>query len=104
MPYIITEPQKVLGTKIGYSIYPYNFSFQDKIQKKEHYKFVIFKLKDSPFVEADRKLSEQTILKDDLSRNLIENILKSFLKDKPSLVEDKNKMEQYFFKEESLSR
>ena len=51
MPFIITEPQKIEGTNLGFSVYPYHFSFEDKFRERGiNQKIVIFKIKDSEFV------------------------------------------------------
>ena len=35
MAFIVTEPVRIKGTKLGYAVYPYQFSVLDR-EKKKH--------------------------------------------------------------------
>ena len=54
MPYIVTEPVKIEGTKLGYALFPYQFSFADiKRESDDHLmRLYIYELKDSKFIEV----------------------------------------------------
>ncbi len=97
MPFIISEPQKIEGTMLGFSVYPYHFSFQDRNRdKNSNQKLVIFKLKESKFIEPDYKLFELSYADFLVSRNFVDKNLKEFIISHPQYVVDPQKVVAYF--------
>lgn len=97
MPYIITEPQRIEGAKLGFSVYPYHFSFNDKNRdRSSNQKLVIFKLKDSEFVESEFKVFELKYADHIAARNFVDRKLKEFILDHPEFVTEPQKVVDYF--------
>lgn len=97
MPFIITEPQKIEGTNLGFSVYPYHFSFEDKFRDKgTNQKLVIFKLKDSEFVEAESKVFEVKFADFMVSRGFVSKTLKEFVVDNPQYIKEPTKVVKFF--------
>ncbi len=97
MPFIITEPQKIEGTKLGFSVYPYHFSFNDKNRdRSSNQKLVIFKLKDSQFIEPDFKVFELKYADHIAARNFVDKNLKEFVVAHPEFVTEPQKVVEYF--------
>lgn len=97
MPYMVTEPQKIEGTNLGYSIYPYHFSFEDKFRDKAiNQKLVIFKLKESQFVETESKVFEHKFADFMVSRGYVDKILKEFIIQNPQFVKEPEKVVSFF--------
>ncbi len=98
MPFIITEPQRIEGTKLGFAVYSYRFSFEDHIDfsKKYDQKLMIFKLKDAPFNEVEGVLHEHRFLFNDVARGYVDDVLKKYVGAHPQYVTDENKCEKFF--------
>ncbi len=98
MPFVITEPQRIEGTKLGFAVYSYHFSFDDKINFEQKYdrKLMIFKLKDTPFNEVDKILHEEKFLFNENMRGDINNFLQDYVKENSKYVTDLRKMAEYF--------
>lgn len=98
MPFIVTEPQRIEGTSLGYSVYPYHFSFEDHFEKMRNYnqKIVVFKLKESEFVEVDCKVFESKFADYIVSRNHVENTLKEFVIAHPEYINDPKQVVSFF--------
>ncbi len=97
MPFIISEPQKIEGTTLGFSIYPYHFSFQDRNRDKNcNQKLVIFKLKESKFVETECKVFELGYADFMVARNFVDKNLKEFIISHPQYVIEPQKVVDYF--------
>ncbi len=98
MPFIITEPQRIEGTKLGFAIYPYHFSFDDKIyfEKKYDRKLMIFKMKETPFNEVDKILHEEKFVFNEITRRDLNNFLQDYIKKNSKYVTDLDKMAEYF--------
>lgn len=97
MPFIITEPQKIEGTNLGFSVYPYHFSFEDKFRERGiNQKIVIFKLKDSEFVETEKKVFELKFADFMVSRGFVSKTLKEFVIDNPQYVKEPTKVVSFF--------
>lgn len=99
MPFIITEPQKIEGTNLGFAVYPYHFSFQDRRKDRLHnQKLVIFELKESKFVEIEKKVFENTYADHVVPRNYVDYNLKEFITEHPQCVKDPKAVVEYFKK------
>ena len=100
MPFMITEPQRVEGTKLGFSIYPYHFSFQDRFEKPRDFnqKLVVFLLKDSKYIEVEAKLYEEKFMDHAVQNNFVDKTLKKIIKANPQFVDDCEKVQRYFSK------
>lgn len=98
MPFIITEPQRIEGTQLGYSVYPYNFSFQDHFERdrKVNQKLLIFKLKDSPFIEVEKILFQETFVDNQVSRFYVDQKLKEFTENNTNYVLDQKRLGNFF--------
>lgn len=93
----MTEPQKIDGTTLGFSIYPYHFSFQDKIKdKSSNQKLVIYKLKNSEFIEPECKVFEEKFASHLVPRNHVERLLKEFVVANPQYVQSKRRAVEFF--------
>ena len=100
MPFLITEPQKIDGTQLGFAIYPYHFSFNDYfgVDRKVNQKLTIFKMKDSQFVEIERPLFEYKFKDDEVPRNYVDALLKNFITKNPQYVINYEKVKGFFAK------
>lgn len=100
MPFIVTEPQKIEGTQLGFSVYPYHFDFQDFVEKDRKFnrKLIIFKMKNSPYMEVDKVLFEEKFLNEEVKREFVNERLKSFISSHQEYVFDKEKTEKFFEK------
>ena len=100
MPFLVTEPQRIEGTKLGFAIYPYHHSFDDHIDFSTKYnqKLMFFKLKDTPYNEIDKVLGEERYLFNDVYRGFVENKIKEFVCKNPQYVVDPQKTEKYIAK------
>ncbi len=100
MPFIVTEPQKIDGTQLGFAVYPYHFSFQDFVERDRKYnqKLLIFKMKTSPFVEVDKVLHEEKFLDSEVSRHFVNDRLRSFISANSEYVIDPARTNQFFEK------
>lgn len=98
MPFIVTEPQRIEGTRLGYAVYSYHFSFEDHIEFEKKYdrKLMIFKLKDTPFAEVDKVLHEEKFRFVETNRGFVDSVLKSFICQNGHYVCDFEKMDKYF--------
>ena len=105
MPFILTEPQRIEGTKLGFSIYPYHFSFQDKFDLPRNFneKLVVFALKDSRFIEVSCKVAEVHYMDYAVDRDFVDKTLKNIIKQYPQFVTDPNKLKDYFSKENCIA-
>lgn len=105
MPFLITEPQKIDGTKLGYAVYPYHESFDDHFVPKEYnQKLLIFKMKDSPFVEAEKILHEEHFKFQDIHRGFVDERLFQFVKNNQDFIVDKNKVTNFFSRLQNLNK
>ena len=97
MPYMISEPQRVEGTSLGFAVYPYYFSFEDHIDfsDKHDKKLVVFKLKDTKFVEVEKTLHEERFQGEEVRRGFVDRFMQKFLDDNPMYVTDQNKLDAY---------
>lgn len=100
MPFITTEPQRIEGTRLGYAVYSYQFSFQDHLtfEKKYDRKLMIFKLKDTAFVEVEKVVFEDKYCFNDVKNSYIDEVLKSFICQNAHHIVDIEKMDNYFKK------
>ncbi len=98
MPYIITEPIKISGTRLGYSLYHYQFSFMDDIRPSEEkpVRLKIFQLKESEFNEIDKTLYQKDFSASMQNLSEIKTILKNFLAGNPQYVENLDEMKAFF--------
>ncbi len=98
MPFIVTEPQKIEGTQLGFAVYPYQFNFQDFVEKdrKFNQKLLIFKMKNSPYIEIDKVLYEEKFLDSEVSRHHVNNTLKKFISENREYVVDGSRAEKFF--------
>lgn len=97
MPFMMTEPQRIEGTKLGYSVYPYHFSFQDHTRQKDcNQKLVVFELKDSKFVEVEKKLIEIQFADYLVSRDFVAQNLKKFVVEHPCFVTNPQRVVEFF--------
>lgn len=105
MPFIVTEPQKIEGTQLGFAVYPYQFSFDDHIlfENKHDRKVVIFKMKDSTFNEPEKILREETFLFAEAKRGHVDAILKKFVCQNAKYVDDVKKMGEYFLRQNNFN-
>lgn len=99
MPFIITEPQKIDGTILGFAIYPYHFSFQDRFEKKREFnqKLLIFVMKDSPFNEISHVVFENKYSDAEVSRNYVDKKLKNFIDNNPKYVVNPELVDEFFY-------
>lgn len=97
MPFIVTEPQKIEGTTLGYAIYPYTFSFQDRFENASQLsqKLLFFRMKDTPFNEIDRVVFEKTYEVEKVSSNLLDATIINFVKAHPEFVKSYTKFNQF---------
>lgn len=100
MPFIVTEPQKIEGTQLGFAVYPYQFAFQDFVGKdrKFNQKLLIFKMKNSPYIEIDKVLYEEKFLDSEVSRCHINDKLKKFVSENCKYVVDSSRAKKFFEK------
>ena len=105
MPFIVTEPQRIEGTQLGYAVYPYQFSFEDHIwfEKKYDRKLMIFKLKDSPFNEVEKVLHEDKFLFAEEKRGYIDGVLKNFVCKNGQYVTNFTQMGKYFTRQTNFN-
>ncbi len=97
MPFLLTEPQRINGTKLGYAVYPYDFSFDDHIEQRDYNrKLTIFQLKDCKFVEVDHIVGEHRFKRETASREYINGKLQEFVSKNPQYVVDQQKVNAFF--------
>lgn len=96
MPYIITQPQKIEGTRLGYAIYPYQFSFEDHMTGKGDRKLVVMELAVAPVIDPICILTEEVYNHRDTRRGDIEMKLMQYVNSHPEFVLDKNECKAYF--------
>lgn len=98
MSFIVTEPQKIEGTQLGFAVYPYQFNFQDFVEKdrKFNQKLLIFKMKNSPYIEIDKVLYEEKFLDSEVSRHHVNNTLKKFISENREYIVDGSRAEKFF--------
>ncbi len=99
MPFFITEPQRIEGTKLGYAIFPYEFDFDDHITAKDgNRKLYVYLLKDSPFVEVERPLAVNVFHYEEVPRDYVSKKLQSFVTKHPEYVTDEKGFCDFFGK------
>lgn len=99
MPFLVTEPQKIDGTKLGYAVYSYHHSFFDHFDFSQYnQKLMIFKMKDSAFLEVESVLAEEHFKYQEASRSFVDKKLFSYVKNNPQYIEDSQKVTQFFSK------
>ena len=104
MPFVITEPQKINGTTLGFSVYPYHFSFSDNFKSRDfNQKLVVFKLKDSKFIEIDEKVFEVSFADHKVERNFVEKTLKNFVVENPKYITNPQEVVDCFITEKNFS-
>lgn len=98
MPYYVTEPIKIEGTKLGYAIYPYQFSFLDikRVRENNFVKLNIFELKDGEFLEIEKTVYQESLQISMHNSHIIEEKLKKFIVENEKYVEDAEKLEKFF--------
>lgn len=97
MPFLITEPQKIDGTKLGYAVYPYHASFDDHIDTRDYnHKLMIFKMKDGPFMEAEKIVHEEHYRYQDVHHGYVDERLYEFLKYNQEYITDKSQVVAFF--------
>lgn len=97
MPFIVTEPQRIQGTYLGYSVYPYSYSFDDHINAKGvSAKLMIFQLKRSQFIEIDHILHEESYKHGEVGPNFVDRRLKDFVSGHPEYVFSPQSVNNFF--------
>lgn len=97
MPFLVTEPQKVEGTKLGFAIFPYEFDFDDHITAKAgNRKLYVYLMKDSPFLEVDKILAVNLFSYEEVSRDYVDKKLQSFALKHPEFITDKKGFCDFF--------
>lgn len=97
MPFLVTEPQRIEGTVLGFSVYPYHFAFAEQNPSAQYnQKLMIFKLKDSQFIEVDKVLHEHRFRYEDVATNYVPIELKKYVAKHPEYVLNTGKMCEYF--------
>ena len=98
MPYIVTEPIKIPGTKLGYAVYPFQTHFLDRISRREEHpiKLYIFELKDSNFIEVEKTLFQKDISLSLQNAKVVDNTLKEFVINNEKYVTDIDSMAKFF--------
>ncbi len=98
MPYIVTEPVKIEGTKLGYALFPYQFSFADiKRESDDHLmRLYIYELKDSKFIEVEKTLFQKDFSISMQSAHIVEETLKDFIVKNQDYVQNVNVLENFF--------
>jgi hypothetical protein len=100
----MTEPQRISGTRLGYSVYPYSFSFEDRFVKRDfNQKLVVFVLQDTKYIEVRHKLYEKKFADYEVSRDFVDNTLKNIISLYPNLVDDREKVEKFFIRENAYN-
>ena len=80
MPFLLTEPRRIEGTKLGFAVCPYEFDFSDCEEAKDgNRKLYIYLLKDSPFVEVEKVLNMHKFRYDVVPRNYVKKKIESFV-------------------------
>ncbi len=97
MPFLVTEPQRILGTTLGYCIYPYHQSFDDHIDsRKGNQKLIIVALKNSEFMEIDHVVHEEFYRYENVGTNYVDDRLKDFVAKHGEYVFDKRSVSDFF--------
>ncbi len=98
MPYIVTEPIKIPGTKLGYAVYPFQIHYMDKQNKNEvsPLKLYIFELKDSNFIEIERTLYQKDIPLSMQNAKILDKTLKEFIINNEEYVTNVDRMDEFF--------
>lgn len=97
MAFIVTEPVRIKGTKLGYAVYPYQFSVLDREKKKhDDARLYIFELKDTNFVEVKRTLMQKDISLSMQASKDINVELKRFIMSYEGYITNINEMEKFF--------
>lgn len=93
---------KIEGTRLGYAIYPYQFSFLDNFQvdDKNFAKLYIFELKDSQFVEINRTLFQKEFSLSMQNSDVVNKTLKKFLVNNQEYISDIKTLKKFFDKKE----
>ena len=100
MPFIVTEPQRIEGTKLGFSVFPYEFSFDDRITAKDgNRKLYVYLLKDSPFIEVEKVLGMHLFCFEDVAHNYICKKLQDFIMKHPQYITDAKGVCDFFGKD-----
>ena len=97
MAFIVTEPVRIKGTKLGYAVYPYQFSVLDREKKKhDDARLYIFELKDTNFVEVKRTLMQKDISLSMQASKEINVELKRFIMSYEGYITNINEMDKFF--------
>lgn len=105
MAFIITEPVRIEGTRLGYAVYPYQFSVLDRVKKKhDDAKLYIFELKDTNFVEVERTLMQKDISLSMQASHEINYELKRFIMAYEGYITDIDKVEKFFSEDKEKVR
>ena len=98
MPYIVTEPVKIPGTKLGYAVYPYQKHFLDKNKNGDDNtaKLLIFEIKNSKFIEVEKTLFEKEFSLSMQNAKVVDNILKKFIVEHERYVDNVEAMSEFF--------
>ena len=94
MPYIITEPVKIPGTKLGYAIYPFQNHFLDKTRPLDEnmFKLYIFELQASKFIEVKKTLYQKELFLSMRNSNLVDCELKKFIMNNEEYITNLDEM------------
>lgn len=99
MPFLVTEPQKIEGTKLGFAVFPYQFDFNDHITSKEgNRKLYIYLLKDSSHIEVEQILGEELFRYEDVAHDFVDKRLQLFALKHPEFIVDKKGFCDFFGK------
>ncbi len=98
MPYIITEPVKIPGTKLGYAIYPFQKHYLDKVEVKDDnaFKLYIFELQDSNFIEVKKTLYQKELSLSLQNASIVDSVLKNFIMKNEECITKLEDMVEFF--------
>ena len=100
MPFIVTEPQRIEGTRLGFAVFPYQFDPSDHITVNDgDRKLCVFLLKKSPFVEVERVLAEKLFRYEEASKDFVDKSLQAFVLKHPEYITDQKGFCDFFGKE-----
>ena len=100
---MLTEPQRIEGTRLGFSVYPYHFSFEDRFTKRDfNQKLVVFVLQDTKYIEVRHKIYEKKFADYAVPRDFVDTTLKTVVSAYPNLVDEPEKLKKFFSREENV--
>ena len=99
MPFLVTEPQRIEGTRLGFAVFPYEFGFDDHITAKDgNRKLYVYLLKDGQFIEIEKTLGVKLFRYEEVQHDYVDKKLLQFVLKHKEYITDKKGFCDFFGK------